>query len=337
MMSFIFHLHVIFLVVGAAVGTVISAVHQTNGEQLHEKMSDNNGQDDQIGTELISGTEMQSHYDNQVIYITLPKYEAYYMSVQSSQEIVFVTANRNELTSMPEAKWYVRVTSDGYATLENGKYKNYYLYANTSDYGHGGYSRIQYSTQPSSNDWLQFDIIQYSNVVRFVKGISFLTMCCEYRARMDTVYYPDEAQYYIYQPPASNRLATVALIDNSASVLNVNYTYSVQIGLETTSGYLVSEIVIAEMGLEIKGAFSIGLSFSTMWSSFSEATYSKVTTQTKTVYVAAGEKIKILQLAGKYGAFMVNADYFVVKDMIKEVETSKLEIEEHAHGKFLPE
>ena len=93
MMSFIFHLHVIFLVVGAAVGTVVSAIHQTNGEQLHKIMSDNNGQVDQIGAELFSGTEMQSHYDNQVIYITLPKHEAYYMSVQSSQEIVFVTAN----------------------------------------------------------------------------------------------------------------------------------------------------------------------------------------------------------------------------------------------------
>ena len=222
---------------------------------------------------------------------------------------------------MPEAKWYVRVTSDGYATLENGKYKNYYLYADTSNDGHGGYSRIQDSTQPSSESRLKFKIINDSNVVRSTMGTSFLTLCCEYRARMDTIYYPDQAQYYIYQPPKSNNFTTVALIDNSANGLNVSYTYSEQVGLETTGGQSVNETVMAGMGLEIKGALSNGLSFSSWWSIVSMATYSKATTQTYTTEIAAGQKIEVFQLIGTYGEFVVNCDYFYTKDVTQEVDT----------------
>lgn len=136
----------------------------------------------------------------------------------------------------------------------------------------------------------------------------WLVLCCDFKARMDYNFYED-SKFNIYVPPKSDGLKVVFSVDNSKNDQEATYTYQEEVGISRTNGVEISESFAVEIGAEIKGAFSFGMSYTKTWTKSTSEMWSKVSTHTLSTRVAPHEILDIKQLQGTYGEFKIYSNY----------------------------
>jgi len=76
---------------------------------------------------------------------------------------------------------------------------------------------------------------------------------------MDFVFYPLFSEFRIYTPPKADSFEPVATLDNSARNQPWTFQFQEEIGIEATNGQKCNQTLTTELGIEIKGAFSAGM------------------------------------------------------------------------------
>lgn len=298
-------------------------------------------------TKQSSAEEYARQFNNTVVYIENYRYRGYWMSAQGkNSEIIFQPIPQSAVVAHLELKWRVKSIGQGQVTLESMKYRYSYLFVYTYTYLENNLlprlnAMTLYSSYPQGQTYLKFKIGNRNGKFNFGIDGEYLVICCSYRARMDYNFFPLLSEFRIYTPPKSDSFEPIATLDNSARNEQWTFQYQEEIGIEQTNGQTVSETLTTELGIEIKGAFSAGMTYSKTWKSSSSETYSKKSTFTMSAIVDPHEKVQIQQLVGTYDGFKVRARYFKVLNLNQVAGTQKVAyvsgIEEYNRGEFLPE
>lgn len=287
-------------------------------------------------------------FDNQVVYIENYGYRGHWMSAQGkNSDIYFQPVNQNAVVGYLDLKWRVKSIGQGQVTLESMKYRNSYLLAYTYSYVSNRLlprynATTQYMSYPQGQTYAKFEI-ESRNSSKFTFGINgeYLVICCSFRARMDFVFYPLFSEFRIYTPPKADSFEPVATLDNSARNQPWTFQFQEEIGIEATNGQKFNQTLTTELGIEIKGAFSAGMTYSKTWATSSIEIYSKKTTITMLVIFGRRKIVQIQQLVGTYDDFKVRARYFKIVNLNQVAGTQKVAyvsgIEEFNRGEFLPE
>ena len=236
-------------------------------------------------------------------------------------------------------KWRVKNVGGGKVVLESMKYRRHYL-----DAHHSHWCKVTYSSYPQGQNWARFKIEERNGRFFFRSDRypdyrldaheSWLSKYWAAIAKGLGVY----AQFRIYIPPKNDYYKELITIDNRGRKNEVPYKLQEKIGISITNGREMSNTISAEIGGEIKTAFSFGLQFSTMWKVFHHTTYSKETTRTVSTKVAPGKVLRVYQLVGNYGHYFVRAKCFKFVNINVQANTEEVAfasgMDEYNHGEL---
>ena len=248
-------------------------------------------------------------YDGQVIYIESYRWRRRWLDASKRKgSAYFKSIHQDDVVDHLGVKWLVKDVGKGNVVLESMKYKRHYL-----DAHHSKWCKVTYSSYPENQNWARFKIEKRKGRFFFrsdrypkYRLDAYQSWTSKYWAALTTgrgVY----AQFRIYTPPKQDYYKEEFTLDNSGRRHEANFKLDEKIGVSFTNGREISTTLSAELGGEIKKAFSFGLTFSTTWKTFHSTTYSKETTHTVSTTVGPGKILKVLQLEGTYGHFLVRA------------------------------
>ena len=281
-------------------------------------------------------------YHGQVIYIESYRRRGRWLDSSRRRGSAYFSAVPEESTvDKLGVKWRVKNVGRGAVVLENMLYRHHYL-----DAHHSRWCKVTYSSYPKNKIWAKFKIenrygrflfrsVRYSNLYLD----EYESWLSKYYAKLvaGTGIY---AQFRIYIPPKSNYYKTVATLDNRKGKSTRQFEYQEEVGITTTKGYEISTTLASEIGLEIKKAFSLGLSSSTTWKTFHHSTYSRKTRYTLKSPIPPGKIVHVKQLMGDYGHYHVQAKHFMFVDMDLQANTQRVVfacgMDEYNRGEFLP-
>lgn len=264
--------------------------------------------------EQASAMYYASHFNGQIIYIETYENRGHWMGAPgSNSDVYFYPVHEEAVVEKLELKWRVKDLGQGEVLLENMKYKHNYLLAKYRSYDR--YARAEFNSYPQGVSNMKFKIGTHNNRFNLIRGNEYLVRCCDSHSRMDYKYYSPGSEFRFYTPPKSDHFGVVATLDNSGRDVKWTFQYLEEVGIGKKNGQTVSETLTIEIGLEIKSAFSFGMSHSTTWTNTNEQSYSKKVSFTVSADVPPGKIVQVQQLVGNYGPFTVHAKHFKIVDI----------------------
>ena len=290
-----------------------------------------------------------SLYDDQVIYIEVYAYRGYWLrAFRENTEVLWLAQHQDDVADNLELKWHVTNVGGGQVNLENLKFKRNYL-----DTHLNGAVKNTFSSFPHGVYWAMFKIEERNsrfylhNVYTTEQPYVSVELCNTWLIELGIPctamgrFREHDCSVRIYIQEKEDYFHIVAILDNIGEPVDREFQYQEEIGISKTNGQEISSSIESQIGVEIKGAFSFGLSHSTEWRSFSDETYSRKVTYTVTTSVPAGTLVRVLQLAGTYGSFLVNARYFKFETEYPAANIKNVAyasgMKEYNSGEFLPE
>ena len=264
--------------------------------------------------EQASARDYARQFDGQVIYIETYEYRGHWMGAPgSNRDVYFYPVHERAVAENLALKWRVQDLGQGEVLLENMKYKYNYLLAKYRSYDR--YARAEFNSYPQGVSNMRFKIGTRNNRFNLIRGNEYLVHCCDFHSRMDYNYYSPASEFRFYTPPKSDQFGVIATLDNSGRSVKWTFQYVEEIGISKTNGHQISESLTTEIGVEIKSAFSFGMSHTISWTTTSEQSYSKKVSFTVSAEVPPGKIVQVQQLVGSYGPFTVRAKYFKIVDL----------------------
>lgn len=305
-----------------------------------------NVEDEELG-EGISNTvaDVQRNYAKkfigQVIYIESYRWRGHWMDAsRNKHHPYFSSVPQEDLVEKAGVKWLVRDVGSGNIALESIYHDNYFL-----DAHHSKWCKLAYTSYPNNKDWAKFKLERTSNGRYMFRSIRYKNHRLDSYESFWNKYWPAItkgkglwAQFRIYQPPKEAHWKRIFGIRNQyPSVLN--YKYARKYGISRTHGYRSTKRVSSQIGVEIKGALSAGLSSSAEWSHFGSETYHQEISQTVSINVQPHSNAYVYQLQATYGHFKVKGDLFQV--LSKELNDLRYRVvytrsmDDYNNGKYL--
>ena len=306
-----------------------------DGDQLLEQSNSDNPTAD------MQSANYAEKYDGQVIYIESYRWRGRWLDASKSKGwAYFKSVPEEDVVDHLGLKWLVKNVGGGKVVLESMKYKRRYL-----DAHHSHWIKVKYSSYPQGQNWARFKIEKsdgrfffQSDRYQDYRLDAYESWRYKYWAALAKglgVY----AQFRIYVPPKSSEYKLVERFTNQHEY-KTHYQLVEKIGVSITNGQEISTTISAEIGGEIKKAFSFGLTYSATWKTFHHTTYSKETTRTVNTKVGPGKILNVLQLVGTYGHYFVRARHFKfetinIRENTREVVFAN-GIEEYNSGEIEP-
>ena len=269
--------------------------------KLEQLLEQSNGRNP---TADIQSANYAEKYDKQVIYIESYRWRGRWLDASKSKGwAYFESIPEEDVVDHLGVKWLVKNVGGGKVVLESMKYKRHYL-----DAHHSHWIKVTYSSYPQGQNWARFKIENRNGRFFFrsdrysdYRLDAYESWWSKYWAALAKglgIY----AQFRIYIPPKSNEYKLVENFINKNEYV-AHYKLEEKIGVSITTGQEMSTTISAEIGGEIKTAFSCGLLFSDTWKTFRHTTYSKETTRTVDTKVGPGKILNVMQLVGTYGHY----------------------------------
>lgn len=305
----------------------------------HAKLLDDNSENAIVQS---TSSYYAEKYDEQVIYIESYHRRGRWLDAAYHEGYAYFSAIPEEDTvDKLGVKWLVKNVGGGDVVLQNMKYKHHYLNAHQSHW-----CEVTYSSYPDNQNWARFKI-EERNDRFFFRSVRYPNLRLDEYESWWSNYYAalaegtgTYAQFRIYIPPISEYYKPVVTLDNSKGQYQREFEYEEEIGISITNGREMSTTVSAEIGFEIKKAFSVGFSSSLTWKTFHSTTYSRRRRYNVKSPVPAGKIVYVKQLVGEYGHYLVQAKRFKFEDVGQQANTQRVVfasgIDEYNRGEFLP-
>ena len=305
----------------------------------HVKLLDDNDSE----KAMMQSSYYAQKYDKQVIYIESYRRRGRWLDVPygKGSTAYFSSVPEENTVDKLGVKWRVKNVGGGNVVLQNMKYRHHYL-----DAHHSHWCKVSYSSYPDNQNWARFKIEERNGRFFFRSDRYPNLRLDEYESWWSNYYAAlaegtgTYAQFRIYIPPIREYYKPVVTLDNSKGKYQRMFEYEEEIGISITNGREMSTTISAEIGFEIKEAFSVGFSSSTTWKTFKHTTYSERRLYNLKTPVPAGKIVHVRQLMGEYGHYLVQAKHFMFEDVDQQANTQRVVfasgMDEYNRGEFLP-